>query len=312
LQENAYRMEVCEFFTTKGKKVKARLWVILLGLALVGLSAVFASYGNVERQSKKIVFLWSKGHHPNKTSCELFKYCLENSSNVKGIKCRVYENWPKDQSVLADAAAIVIYSEGINEEMKKQGKSHPVFSSAKRLDYLDKLMKKGAGIVCIHYTLYATRQLEAPKLLEWIGAYYDFEGYGSTHWITQKPQVLMPVTPYHPVSRGWSEFTLKENELYHNLLFAEKNCAVPILRTTFEDRKTKKTNEHIVAWALERKDGGRGFGFGGGHFYKMWLNKDCRKMILNAILWTAKIDVPKEGVQSSIPQQLKTEKSGQH
>ena len=173
-------------------------------------------------------------------------------------------------------------------------------------------MKKGTGMVCIHYTLYGTRQLEAPKLLEWIGAYYDFEGHGSTHWVSQKPQVLTPVTSYHPASRGWTGFTLKENELYHNLLFSQENCAVPILRTTFEDRKTKKNNEHIVAWALERKDGGRGFGFGGGHFYRMWLNEDCRKMMLNAIVWTAKIDVPKEGVISSVPQHLKTEKSGQH
>jgi len=258
------------------------------------------------------VLLWSKGHHPNKASCELFKHCLESSPNVKNIKCRVYESWPEDPTVLADAAAIVIYSEGINEEMKNQGRPHPVFSSPKRLEYLDKLMKKGAGLVCIHYTLYATRQLEAPKLLDWIGAYYDFEGYGSTHWVTQKPQVLTPVTSYHPVSRGWTKFTLKENELYHNLRFAQENCPVPILKTTFQDKKTKKMKEHIVAWALERRDGGRGFGFGGGHFYNMWMNKDCRKMILNAILWTAKIKVPENGVQSSVPRQLKTEKRGQH
>jgi type 1 glutamine amidotransferase len=294
------------------EKMKVRLWVIVLTLTLVALLPVFAANVTFLGQTKKVVFLWSEGHHPNKASCELLKHCLENSHNVKGIKCQVYENWPKDQSVLDDAAAIVIYSEGINEEMKKQGKPHPVFNSPKRLEYLDKLMKKGAGMVCIHYTLYATRQLEAPKLLNWIGAYYDFQGHGSTHWVTQKPQVLTPVTSYHPVSRGWGEFTLDENELYHNLRFAEENCPVPILRTTFPDTKTKETKEHIVAWALERKDGGRGFGFGGGHFYNMWINDDCRKMILNAILWTAKIKVPENGVQSSVPEKLKTEKKGQH
>ena len=284
----------------------------MVGLALAGFTSAFARYIVVLNQPKKIVFLWSQGHHPNKASCELFKHCLENSPNAKNIKCRIYENWPEDPGVLQDASTIVIYSEGINEQMKKDGKPHPVFNSARRLNYLDKLMKKGVGMVCIHYTLYATRQLEAPKLLEWLGAYYDFQGHGSSHWVTRKPQVLMPVTSYHPVSRGWTTFTLNENELYHNLHFAEENCPVPILKSTFQDRKTKQAREHIIAWALERKNGGRGFGFGGGHFYNQWTNEDCRKMILNAILWTAKIEVPKDGIHSSVPEKLKTQAKSQH
>jgi len=92
----------------------------------------------------------------------------------------------------------------------------------------------------------------------------------------------------------------------------EENCPVPILRSTFQDRKTKQAREHIVAWALERKNGGRGFGFGGGHFYSQWTNEDCRKMILNAILWTAKIEVPKDGIHSSVPEKLKTQAKSQH
>ena len=292
--------------------MRVRVCIIVVGLILVGLLPVFASYAIVPKQTKKIVFLWSEGHHPNKASCELLKHCIENSPSVKNIKCGVYNSWPEDPGVLDDAATIVIYSEGINEQMKKEGKPHPVFSSKERLKYLDKLMKKGVGLVCIHYALYATRALEAPWLLDWIGAYYDFEGYGSSHWVTRKSQVLMPVTPYHPVSRGWTTFTLNENELYHNLRFAEENCPVPVLRTGFPDKKTRAMKEYIVAWALQRKDGGRGFGFGGGHFYNMWINEDCRKMILNAILWTAKIEVPKNGVQSSVPRQLRTEKKTEH
>ena len=43
-----------------------------------------------------------------------------------------------------------------------------------------------------------------------------------------------------------------------------------------------------VAWAVERKDGGRGFGFTGGHFFANWYVPEFRKMVLNAIVWTAK------------------------
>ncbi len=34
-------------------------------------------------------------------------------------------------------------------------------------------------------------------------------------------------------------------------------------------------------WAVERPNGGRGFGFTGGHFHDNWGNADFRKTILN-------------------------------
>jgi len=60
-----------------------------------------------------------------------------------------------------------------------------------------------------------------------------------------------------------------------------------------------------VAWAFERPDGGRGFGFTGGHFHKNWGDDNQRKTVLNAILWTAKAAVPAEGVTSKVtPEEL--------
>ena len=47
-------------------------------------------------------------------------------------------------------------------------------------------------------------------------------------------------------------------------------------------------------------DGGRGFGFTGGHNHLNWGNDDFRKTVLNAILWVAKAKVPKEGVPSKL------------
>jgi hypothetical protein len=55
-----------------------------------------------------------------------------------------------------------------------------------------------------------------------------------------------------------------------------------------------------VAWAAEREGGGRGFGFTGGHFHKNWGVNDQRKLVLNAILWSAKVDVPADGVASNV------------
>ena len=55
--------------------------------------------------------------------------------------------------------------------------------------------------------------------------------------------------------------------------------------------------------SFERPGGGRGFGFTGAHFHKNWAHDDFRKTVLNAIVWTANIEVPKNGVPSKTPTQ---------
>ena len=66
-------------------------------------------------------------------------------------------------------------------------------------------------------------------------------------------------------------------------------------------REAVKNHEpQHMAWAVERSDGGRGFGWTGAHFHKNWANGDFRKLVLNAILWTAKAEVPANGVESEV------------
>jgi len=76
-----------------------------------------------------------------------------------------------------------------------------------------------------------------------------------------------------------------------------------------EVRGTEAARAHpgrseIVAWCVERPDGGRGFGFTGGHFHKNWGNDNYRTIILNAIFWTAKLEVPEGGIPSQVTSEL--------
>ena len=52
----------------------------------------------------------------------------------------------------------------------------------------------------------------------------------------------------------------------------------------------KKDWEKVVGWASESTDGARGFGYTGGHFYKNFEDPNIQRLLLNAILWTAKAD----------------------
>ena len=248
---------------------------------------------------RKIIFLAGapdghpKGTHEYARDLELLKACLDASPNVKGIRTEVHLNgWPKDPSTLDDADTIVVHSTGAN-----RGK-HPLLQG-KRLEYLGKQMKRGAGLVCLHYTLFMPNKRGGPELLEWIGGYDDYERKYSTHRVTTKnPPPAAPASPDHPISRGWKAFTVK-NEFYIRQRFRDNDRRfVPILTTMLPVAKPEK---QVIAWAVERRDGGRGFGFTGGHFHDNWRNDDLRRMMLNAILWTAKVPVPKEGVRSTVP-----------
>ena len=53
-------------------------------------------------------------------------------------------------------------------------------------------------------------------------------------------------------------------------------------------------------WAYEGPNGSRGFGFTGGHKHVNWGKDNYRKVVLNALLWLAKADIPKDGVASKV------------
>jgi len=55
----------------------------------------------------------------------------------------------------------------------------------------------------------------------------------------------------------------------------------------------------VMAWAFERPDGGRGFGFTGLHFHKNLADDNMRTLLLNAVAWVTKLPVPYSGITTS-------------
>ncbi|HSL69990.1 MAG TPA: hypothetical protein VK864_07085, partial [Longimicrobiales bacterium] len=58
----------------------------------------------------------------------------------------------------------------------------------------------------------------------------------------------------------------------------------------------RKEPQHL-AWAAERPNGGRAFGFTGAHFHWNWGHPMQRRLVLNAIAWAAHADVPANGIE---------------
>jgi type 1 glutamine amidotransferase len=139
--------------------------------------------------------------------------------------------------------------------------------------------------------------------LNWIGGYYE-TGYSiNPHWDAE-----FKALSDHPITRGVRPFTIRD-EWYYNIRL-RPGAVEPLLRATPPDETRgtpaaaeNKGREEIVAWAVERPDGGRGFGFTGGHIHKNWGNDDFRKLVLNALLWSAHVEVPENGVESQVAEE---------
>jgi hypothetical protein len=254
---------------------------------------------------KKIILIAGRPSHPPgmhefNAGCHLLKKCLDQ---VPGVKAEVHNmGWPKDNAAFEGADAVLIYADG--------GARHPAFQE-NHAEILRGLAKKGVGLGFAHYGVEVVKGEPGDTMQEWIGGYYENAFSVNPMW---KPDFKK--FPDHPITRGVKPFATHD-EWYFNMRFADGLKGVtPILVDKPSDTvrggpyvAPKGPYQHIVdasgrdevmMWCKERPAGGRGFGFTGGHTHAHWGDANQRKVMLNALLWIAKMEVPKNGVESKI------------
>ncbi len=250
---------------------------------------------------KKVVFVAGRrshgyGSHEHKAGCILLASALEASSLPVSTTV-VTNGWPEDESVFDDADCIVIYADG--------GGRHPMNA---HLDKLEELMDDGVGLVTIHYAVEVPKGPSGEALLDWTGGYFEANWSVNPHWTAEFAKL-----PSHPTTNGVKPFNIND-EWYYHMRFRDEMAGVtpilsdlppkstlsrpdgahsgnPAVRKAIADGQIQHT-----AWATERPDGGRGFGFTGGHFHWNWGHNQFRKLMLNAIVWCAGLNVPADGV----------------
>jgi type 1 glutamine amidotransferase len=294
--------------------MKNTIAIVLLALCFP-LALPTPSPAHTADGKAKIVLIAGKPSHPPRmhefhAGALLLQKCL---ANVPGLVVEVHEmGWVKDEKTFDDADAVIIYADG--------GKGHPALQGD-HLAKLTALIKKGVGFACMHYGVEVPADSGGPSFKQWIGGYYEDHFSCNPIWEPKFDKL-----PEHPITRGVKPFQVKD-EWYFNMRFADAFSAEkpvvgdgtkfwPILVAAPSDKvrngpyvAPKGPYPHIIAasgrleamlWAVERPDGGRGFGFTGGHFHDNWGNDDFRKTILNAMLWVAKVEVPANGVESKV------------
>lgn len=258
--------------------------------------AMLAACGGGEQ--KKIVLIGgaaSEGpaRHAYPDGVRLLESFLRSAPEARGAKIETFaDGWPDDPAALDGASTLVLYFDGLDK--------HPLLDAGHRRQF-EELMQRGVGLVALHQASTVPADDTAIDLQRWLGG----ARFGTFDRSTETVDVRV-ADPSHPSSRGVRGFRYRD-EFYPTLRFA-KTGVTPILTGTLhvqyrdgasvvEDRAEKTT----LAWTYERAQGGRSFGFTGAHYLAALDQPMLRRSLLNAILWTAHLEVPREGATLSSP-----------
>lgn len=244
---------------------------------LLSLVFILAFQVSTHAESKtKILLIGKKPDHPFGShmymhTSGVLAECLKQT---KGVETVVSQGWPEDPKLLEGVKTIVVYSSPAAEFLLDGPGSGE----------LDKMMKNGVGLVTIHWAS-SVNQKNLDRIGDrWI-SYLGGTWVSNVGLSTSKSQ-LKQLAPKHPICRGWDEYELHD-EYYLNPTISD--AATPMLEVTTKGQKV------IVGWAYERPGNGRAYGTTLGHYYSNFQNTAFRRTIVNAILWTAHVEVPKDG-----------------
>jgi hypothetical protein len=246
----------------------------------VALTALVASAACADAP-KEVLLLGAKRDHPKgrhqyMAGLRVLAKCLEGVPGVKTQVIAADEPWPQGPELLKKADGVVLY---LGEGAKW------IQASPQRLSAIQDLARRRGGIVALHWAAGA----QDAKYIE------PFRGLvGGCHGGPDRRYVVMEgdlrvADRGHPITQGVTDLRVKD-EFYFRLKFAKQGKLQPILQVPIEG------NLETVAWAYERPDGGRSFGFSGADPHENWRQVAYRRLAAQAVLWTLKLPVPPGGL----------------
>jgi len=281
-------------------------------ILLVGMSSSYAAEKKerdifdyaaqkAAKEVKKIVFVADTAPHGGRGNHEFLAGAIYLARTINAHFPNAYavvytkNKWPKDLKH-ADAIIVLLNHGGsaVNDAVKDA-------------------IKRGAGFMAIHYGVEVNKGDQGEHYLKWLGGY--FEPFWSVNpWWTPNFKKL----PKHEVTRGVKPFAINDEWYYHMRFTKDQKGVTPILSalpplTTIQGEGKKSSShggnpdvwkdvserkEQVMAWVYNRPDTGRGFGFTGLHKHANLGDNNFRKLLLNAVAWVSKLEVPAEGVPS--------------
>ena len=230
------------------------------------------------------------GHPPTThefaAGLRVMQNCL---TRIDGIEVRTTladEPWTEGPDLLRQADAVVLYLTQGARWMQLDPRRHAA---------LAQLAQRGGGISALHWAIGAkdSQYIEKYNLL--LGACHG----GSDRKFQVLETELHPATD-HPATTALPATFRARDEFYYQLKLVPRGQIEPLLYAHIDGAP------QMVAWAWQRPDGGRSFGFSGLHFHDNWHREEYRRLVTQGILWTAQRPIPPSGIDVSIdPDALK-------
>jgi hypothetical protein len=299
--------------------MQPRLLTVIATLGAVLLSA--AGVGAAEKKDrdlfdhaafkaakgvKKIVFIADTRPHGGRGNHEFVAAAVFLARTINANYPKAYaviytdHHLPKDLTGVA--AIVVLYNH-----------AGPVADNKA----VQEAVAKGAGFMAIHYGVEVSKGKQGERFLKWMGGYFEPFWSVNPFWTPEFKEI-----PKHETTRGVKPFTINDEWYYHMRFVSGMKGITPILyasapvkTVTARWKEGQKPDSHagnpdvlkevregkaqVMAWAYERPDGGRGFGFTGLHKHENLGNDNVRTLLLNAVAWVAKLPVPPGGVPSA-------------
>ncbi|WP_430386293.1 cupin domain-containing protein [Blastomonas fulva] len=191
--------------------------------------------------------------------------------------------WPPE-GIAADADAVVLYFDGT--------KANPLDDPERRAD-LAAFAARGGGLV----TLYRAGTSGDPALRAMLASLTgatllptagEVPAVVTAQAVADAGDVARGVTPFRYFGRAGSGVTLTEG--------AQAVLSGELLAAAALPEAHAAGQPAILAWQYLRPDGARSFSFVGGHDAHQLDEPALRRLLLNAIAWSADLSVPPQGI----------------
>jgi type 1 glutamine amidotransferase len=257
--------------------------------SLAGLLFCYSLAGAAEKKHLLLIGQQRDNHPPTThefiAGMRVLARCLKPIDAIEVETVQADEPWPEGPELIRHADAIVLY---VTEGAKW------LAADPRRQDAVAQLAARGGGLVALHWGIGCKDQ-------QYVAAFTQLFG-GCHGGPDRRYQVLdtrlRPQNRAHPIMRGLTEINVHDEFYYRLKRPTGDSQPEPLLSATIDGV------DETVAFAWQRPDGGRSFGFTGLHFHTNWRQEFYRRLATQGVLWTLKVDIPAGGVTVDVDEEV--------
>jgi hypothetical protein len=272
------------------KKAAVLCLAVMLIQGPLGKQETSASLKKHKQQGKRILLLWQgpDGHpkttHEYEAGIRLIGNWFQQNTNYQVILSEATDKWEEGPELLERVHTVVMFFNQASRWMQQD---------PERLKAFQHYARRGGGLVGIHWGIGSKRDEDIAAFLPLLGATHGGKDRKYAFLKTR----FRPTNESHAIQQGLRPIEI-EDEYYYNLKqFKSPSPIVPLMEARIENEW------YMVAWAWERPQGGRSFGFSGLHYHGNWSNETYRRLVFQGILWTLEEEIPEGGINVSIKEE---------